>query len=81
MLRLPKISGSSIGSIADHNVSHLNRLTSQSQEIIVAFDGYLGITIKDHVQRQRNSTMTLDFVVNDGTVLDLPTNRPGFINL
>ena len=73
--------GITLGSIADQNVSHLNRPTRQSQGIIVAFEGYLGLTTKGHVQRQRNSTKTLDFVVNDGTVLDLPTNRQGFINL
>ena len=60
-----------LGSIADQNVCHLIRLTTQSQEIIVAFDGNLGITKKGHVQWQRNSTETLNFVVNDGTVLDL----------
>ena len=40
-------------------------------------------------ERHRNSTKTPDFVVNDGTVLDLPakvfltnpTNKQGFINL
>ena len=40
-------------------------------------------------ERHRNSTKALDFVVNDGAVLDLPakvfltnpTNRQGFINL
>ena len=81
------------GSIKDQNVSHLIRLTRQSQEIIVTFDGYLGLQRKAmytyNNERHRNSTKTLDFVVNDGTVLDLPAkvfltnpaNKQGFINL
>ena len=78
-----------LGSIVDQNVSHLIRLTRQSQEIIVTFDGYLGLQLKAmyNDERHRNSTKTLDFVVNDETVLDLPakvtnpTNEKGFINL
>ena len=83
--------GISLGSIKDQNVSHLIRLTRQSQEIIVTFDGYLGLQRKAmyNDERHQNSTKTLDFVVNDGTVLDLPakvfltnpTNMQGFINL
>ena len=81
------------GSIKDQNVSHLIRLTRQSQEIIVTFDGYLGLQRKAmytyNNERHRNSTKTLDFVVNDGTVLDLPVkvfltnpaNKQGLINL
>ena len=48
--------GITLSSIVDQNVAHLIRLTTQSQEIIVAFDGNLGITKKDHVQWQRNCT-------------------------
>ena len=83
--------GITLGSIKDQNVSHFIRLTRQSQEIIVTFDGYLGLQQKAmyNDERHRNSTKTLDFVVNDGTVLDLPakvfltnpTNKQGFINL
>ena len=57
----------------------------------MTFDGYLGLQRKVmyNDERHRNSTKTLDFVVNDGTVLDLPakvfltnpTNKQGFINL
>ena len=80
-----------LGSIKDQNVSHLIRLTRQSQEIIVTFNGYLGLQRKAmyNDERHRNSIKTLDIVANDGTVLDLPakvfltnpTNKQGFINL
>ena len=83
--------GITLDSIKDQNVSHLIRLTRQSQEIIVTFDGYLGLQRKAmyNDERHRNSTKTLDFVVNDETVLDLPakvfltnpTNEQVFINL
>ena len=83
--------GITLGSIKDQNVSHHIRLTRQSQEIIVTFDGYLGLQRKVmyNDERHRNSIKTLDFVVNDGTVLDLPVkvfltntrNKQGFINL
>ena len=79
------------GSIKDQNVSHLIRLTRQFQEIIVTFEGYSGLQRKAmyNNERHRNSTKTVDFAVNDGTVLDLPakvfltnpTNKQGFINL
>ena len=79
-----------LGSIKDQNVSHLIRQTRRSQEIIVTFDGYLGLQQKAmyNDERHRNSTKTLDFVVNGGTVLDLPpkvfltnpTNKQEFIN-
>ena len=55
----------------------------------MTFDGYLGLQRKAmyNDERHQNSTKTLDFVVNDGTVLDLPakvfltnpTNKQGFI--
>ena len=53
------------------------------------FDGYKEETPKGYIQRQRNPTRTLDFVVQDGTVLVLeatvfltnPRNKQGFINL
>ena len=83
--------GITLGIIKDHNVSHVIRLTKRSQEIIVTFDVYLGLQRKAmyNDERHQNSTKTLDFVVNDGTVLDLPaklfltnpTNKQGFINL
>ena len=38
--------GITLGIIADQNVGHLIRLTRQSQEIIVTFDGYLGLQRK-----------------------------------
>ena len=51
-----------------------------SQKIIVVFDGYEEGAPKGYIQRQRNPTGTLDFVVQDGTVLDLETtvffNKP-----
>ena len=65
-------------------------IARQSQEIIVTFDGYLGLQRKAmyNDERNRNSTKTLDFVVNDGTVRDFPakvfltspTNKQGYIN-
>ena len=83
--------GIKLGSIKDQNVSHLIRLTRQYQEIIVTFDSYVGLqrNAMYNDERHRNSTKTPDFVVNDGTVLDLPakvfltnpTNKQGFINL
>ena len=83
--------GITLDSIKDQNISHLIRLTRQSQEIIVTFDGYLGLQRKAmyNDEQHRNSTKTLDFVVNDETVLDLPakvfltnpTNEQVFINL
>ena len=57
----------------------------------MTFDGYLGLQRKAmyNDERNRNSTKTLDFVLNDGTVRDLPakvfltspTNKQGYINL
>ena len=88
---IPWKQGITLDSIKDQNVSHLIRLTRKSQEIIVTFDGYLGLQRKAmyNDERHRNSTKTLDFVVNNETVLDLPakvfltnpTNEQGFINL
>ena len=83
--------GITLGIIKDHNVSHVIRLTKRSQEIIVMFDGYLGLQRKAmyNDERHQNSAKILDFIVKDGTVLDLPakvfltnpTNKHGFINL
>ena len=81
--------GKTLGGIANEYVSHLTRQSRDSQEIIVVFDGYEEETPKGYIQRQRNPTKTLDFVVQDGTVLDLeatvfltnPSNKQGFINL
>ena len=52
-------------------------------------DGYLGITTKGHTQRKRNLTQSLDFVVQNDTILDVsanvflsnPNNKQGFIDL
>ena len=81
--------GKTLGGIANEYVSHLTRLTRDCQEITVVFDGYEEETPKGYIQRQKNPTKTLDFVVQDGTVLDLeatvfltnPSNKQGFINL
>ena len=83
--------GITLGSIKDQNVSHPNKLTRQSQEIIVTFDGYLGLQRKAMYNNElhRNSTKTRNFVMNEGTVLDLPAkvfltnprNKQRFINL
>ena len=50
---------------------------------------YLGITAKGHAQRKRNPTQSLDFAVQNGTILDVsatvflynPNNKQGFICL
>ena len=51
--------------------------------------GYLGISTKGHAQRKRNPTQSLDFVVQNDTILDVSTtvflsdsnNKQGFICL
>ena len=51
--------------------------------------GYLGITTKGHAQCKRNPTQSLDFVVQNNTILDVsaavflsnPNNKQGFIFL
>ena len=78
-----------MGGIANEYVSHVTRQTWDSQEIIVVLDGYEEEAPKGYIQRQKNPPRTLDFVVQDGTVLDLeatpfltnPRNKQGFINL
>ena len=50
-------------------------------------DGYLGISTKRHTQRKRNPAPSLDFVVQNDTVLDVsaivflsnPSNKQGFV--
>ena len=51
--------------------------------------GYLGISTKGHAQRKLNPTQSLDFVVQNDTILDVsatvflsnPNNKQGFICL
>ena len=83
------IRGKTLGAIADNYVSYLTRITRGTCEIIVVMDGYLGISTKGHTQRKRNPTPSLDFVVQNDTVLDVsaivllsnPSNKQGFVDL
>ena len=83
------IRGETLGAIADNYVSYLTRVTRETCEILVVMDGYLGITTKGHTQRKRNPTQSLDFVVQNDTILDVsvkvflsnPNNKQGFIDL
>ena len=82
------IRGKTLGAIADNYVSYLTRITRGTCEIIVVMDGYLGISTKGHTQRKRNPTQSLDFVVQNDTVLDVsaivflsnPSNKQGFVD-
>ena len=77
------------GATADNYVSYLTRITRGTCEIIVVMDGYLGLSTKGHTQRKRNPTQSLDFVVQNDTVLDVsaivflsnPSNKQGFVGL
>ena len=83
------IRGKTLCAIADNYVSYLTRITRGTCEIIVVMDGYLGISAKGHTQRKRNPTQSLDFVVQNDTVLDVsaivflsnPSNKQGFVDL
>ena len=78
-----------LGAIADNYVSDITRVTRETCEIIVVMDGYLIITSKGHSQRKRNPTQSLDYVVQNVTVLDVsakvflsnPNNKQDFIDL
>ena len=69
------IRGKTLRAIADNYVSYLTciSITRGTCEIIVVMDGYLGISTKGHTQRKRNPTQSLDFVVQNDTVLDVST--------
>ena len=54
------IQGITLGSIKDQNVSHFIRLTRRSQEIIVTFDGYLGLQRKAMYNDERQSKFHQD---------------------
>eukprot|EP00116_Pleurobrachia_bachei_P000625 sb/3460887/ len=81
--------GKTIGDICDEIVACLVRETREVHEIIVVLDGYLGVTTKGHVQRQRNPTRSLSCQVRRETVLDVPAgvflsnpdNKQGFVDL
>ena len=77
------------GEIAGGYVSHLVRKTRNTLEILLIFDGYRGITIKEHKQRQRNPVRYPDYVVTreaklyiPGDVfLSNPDNKQSFLDL
>ena len=81
--------GKTVGAIADNYLSYHTRITRGTCEIIVAMDGYLGISTKGHMQRKCNPTQILDFVVQNDTVLDVsaivflfnPSNKQGFVDI
>ena len=60
------------GEIADGYVSHLVRKASDILEILFIFDGYRGITTKEHKQRQKNPVRYPDYVVTREAKLDIP---------
>ena len=83
------IRGKTLGAIPDNYESYLTRITRGTCEIIVAMHGYLEISTKGHTQRKRNPTPSLDFVVQNDTVLDVsaivflsnPNNKQGFVDI